>query len=125
MEKLKPSLVLEVDGRRAALRTLAHQVQERPGAGGLPTLRFEAVYDAGRAGRSLRYHDTSFPGRIGWREIDVRADHGAAILSSGVPAVSPSRLLHKYPQRPADHPADLRTARAGLRPGDAPGAAPG
>jgi ABC-type nickel/cobalt efflux system permease component RcnA len=123
-DRLKRSLVLEVDGGRAELRTLARQVQERPGAGGLPTLRFEAVYDAGRAGRSLSFHDTSFPGRIGWREIVVRADHGAAILSSGVPATSPSRLLHTYPRDLLGTPVNLRTARAGVRPGDAPGVAP-
>ena len=123
-QQLKRSLVLDVDGRRAALRTLARQVQERPGAGGLPTLRFEAVYDAGRAGRSLTFHDTSFPGRIGWREIVVRADHGAEILSSGVPESSPSGLLHTYPRDLLGTPLNLRTARAGVRPGDAPGAAP-
>ena len=123
-ERHKRSLVLVVGGRRAELRTLARQVQERPGAGGLPTFRFEAVYDAGRAGRSLTYHDTSFPGRIGWREIVVRAEHGAQILSSGVPATSPSRLLHTYPRDLLGTPLDLRTARAGVRPGDAPGAAP-
>ena len=123
-DRLKRSLVLEVDGGRAGLRTLARQVQERPGAGGLPTLRFEAVYDAGRAGRSLSFHDTSFPGRIGWREIVVRADHGAAILSSGAPATSPSRLLHTYPRNLLGTPVNLRTARAGVRPGEVPGVAP-
>jgi nickel/cobalt transporter (NicO) family protein len=123
-EQLKRSLVLEVDGARAGLRTLARQVHERPGAGGLPTLRFEAVYDAGRAGRSVTFYDTSFPGRIGWREIVVRADQGAEILGSGAPATSPSRLLLGYPRDLLGTPLDLRTARAGVRPGTAPGVAP-
>jgi ABC-type nickel/cobalt efflux system permease component RcnA len=122
--KLSRSLVLEVDGRRAGLRTLARQVQERPGAGGLPTLRFEAVYDAGRAGGSLSFRDTSFPGRIGWREIVIRADGDAEIVRSDVPATSPSRLLRTYPRDLLGTPLDLRAARAEVRRGDAPGAAP-
>jgi ABC-type nickel/cobalt efflux system permease component RcnA len=122
--QLARSLDLEIDGRRAILRPLARGVHERPGAGGLPTLRFEAVYDAGGAGHFLAFRDHSFPGRIGWREIVVRAEHGAAILRSGAPATSPSRLLRAYPRDLLGTPLDLRTARAEFRLGDAAGAAP-
>jgi nickel/cobalt transporter (NicO) family protein len=122
--ELARSLQLEVDGRRAVLRPLAQRVQERPGAGGLPTLRFEAVYDAGRAGRSLAFRDVSFPGRIGWREIVIRADRGAEILRSAAPSTSPSHLLRAYPRDLLGTPLDLRTARAGVRPGAATGAGP-
>jgi len=37
-------LDLDLDGRRAQLVPADHKVSERPGAAGLPTLRFEAVY---------------------------------------------------------------------------------
>ena len=122
--RLARSLQLEIDGRRAVLRALARNVHERPGAGGLPTLRFEAVYDAGLAGRSLTFRDQSFPGRIGWREIVVRAERGAEVVRSGVPETSPSRLLRTYPRDLLTTPLDLRTARADLRPGAALGVAP-
>ena len=38
-------LELRVDGRRAPLRVLEHRTLQRPGAGGLKTLRFDAVYE--------------------------------------------------------------------------------
>jgi nickel/cobalt transporter (NicO) family protein len=122
--QLARSLHLEIDGRRSFLRPLSRSVHERPGAAGLPTLRFEAVYDAGSAGRSLTFRDGSFPGRIGWHEIVVRAERGADILRSGAPATSPSRLLRAYPRDLLGTPLDLRTARAEVRPGAATGAAP-
>jgi len=122
--QLGGSLDLELDGRRAPLHPLTRSVHERPGAGGLPILRFEAVYDGGRAGHSLVFRDGSFPGRIGWREIVTRADRGAEILRSSVPATSASHLLRAYPRNLLGTPLDLRTARAGVRPGDATGVAP-
>jgi hypothetical protein len=42
-------LELRLDGRRAPLRLLERRVSERPGAGGLKTLRFDAVYAAAAA----------------------------------------------------------------------------
>ena len=57
-------LDLELDGRRAELVPVKHKVSERPGAGGLPTLRFEAVYRVTDPGdsSSLVFHDTNFAG---------------------------------------------------------------
>ena len=74
-------LRLELDGRPARLRVLSSRSRLRPGAGGLHTLRFAAVFEADRAGSSIRFSDTNFAGRIGWREIVVRAERGASIVS--------------------------------------------
>jgi nickel/cobalt exporter len=123
--ELAAKLVLSVDGRQAHLRPLVHRIDERPGAGGLPTLRFEAVYAAARSGRVLAFRDLSFPERIGWREIVVRAERGARLESSTAPRTSPSRLLTEYPKDRLQSPLDLQGAQALVRPGKAPGAPPG
>ena len=117
-------LVVRVDGRRAFLSVVSSRVRARPGAGGLETLRFEAVYTAGAAGRSLAIRDTNFESRIGWREIVIRADHGARIERSTAPAVSKSDALRTYPKELLSSPLDVSAAQATLVPGDTPGAVP-
>ena len=67
-------LELRVDGKRAPLRVLEHRVVERPGAGGLKTLRFDAVYEAAATGTRLAFRDRNFGSRIGWKEVVVRAE---------------------------------------------------
>ncbi len=117
-------LELEVDGRPAALVAITSRVSEKPGAGGLPTLRFEAVYKADRAGRELVFRDRTFPGRIGWRELVARADRGAQILSADVPAASRSDALRAYPKDLLRSPLDVRVARVSYEPGAHPVPAP-
>ena len=63
---LAKSLELKVDGRRVPLTVVAHRTSERPGAGGLKTLRFDAIYEAPASGSRLSFTDTSFASRIGW-----------------------------------------------------------
>jgi nickel/cobalt transporter (NicO) family protein len=117
-------LELRVDGAPVRLVPLAHRVSARPGAGGLPTLRFEAIYRASRGGRSLSFVDHTFASRIGWREITVSARDEARLVSASVPATSRSDELRAYPQSLLRSPLDVRTATARLVPGDAPGAPP-
>ena len=119
-------LDLELDGRRAELAIVQHKATERPGAAGLPTLRFEAVYrvvDPG-GGESLVFQDTNFADRAGWKEIVVRARDGARVVASDVPAESTSRELLAYPQNLLRSPLDVTAASARLAPGDAPGVPP-
>jgi nickel/cobalt exporter len=117
-------LEVRVDGRRAELRLLAERVRSRPGSGGLPTLRFEAVFDAGRAGTKLSFRDGAFPGRIGWREVVVRAERDAEIRTSSAPATSTSDALRSYPRGLLDSPPDVRAAEATTRAGEAAGTPP-
>jgi nickel/cobalt transporter (NicO) family protein len=121
---LAGQLRLTVDGRPVRLRLLDSTTQLRPGAGGLKTVRFEAVYDAGPGGRSVEFRDTSFASRIGWREIVVRAERGAQIESASVPAKSVSDELRAYPQDLLSDPLDVRTATASVQPGSGPGVPP-
>ena len=122
--RLARDLELRVDGRRAILHALGHRAQPRPGAGGLPTLRFEAVYRSSLAGREIAFRDRTFPGRIGWREIVVRARDGAEVVRTSVPAASASHGLLAYPKDLLRSPLDVRAATARIEPGDAAGVAP-
>ena len=55
------SLELRLDGRRVVLRPVAHRVVARRGAGGLKTLRFDAVFSAAASGRALTFADRVVP----------------------------------------------------------------
>jgi len=122
--RLARGLRLELDGRRARLRPLASRVALTPGAGGLRTLRFDAVYEGGRAGRMLSLRDTNFAGRIGWKEVVVGADRGARIVTSSAPSRSASDELRSYPRDLLRAPSDTTAATAVVRPGTAEGVAP-
>ena len=123
-QELAQGLELEVDGQRASLRLLDSSVRFRPGAGGLKTLRFEAVYESTLRGRSLRFRDTSFGARIGWREVVVRAERGARIESSSVGSRSASDELREYPRDLLSEPLDVDRATATVVLGSGAGEPP-
>jgi nickel/cobalt transporter (NicO) family protein len=122
--ELARDLHLEIDGRRASLELVDSAVRELPGAGGLKTLRFEAVYAADRRGRSLRFRDESFGSRIGWREIVVYAERGARVDSASAAGRSVSDELRSYPEDLLSEPLDVRAATATISLGSAPGEPP-
>jgi nickel/cobalt exporter len=123
-QEIADGLKLELDGHATALHAIGSRIHTRPGAGGLPTLRFETVYEADRLGSSLRFRDTNYPGRIGWREVVARADNGARLLSSDVPETSVSDELRTYPKDLLSEPLDVSNATLELRAGSAPGTPP-
>ena len=117
-------LDLVVDGQRRQLEVLDRQVERTPGAGGLETLRLDAVYDAGPSGSRLTFEDRNFGRRLGWKEVVVRAEGGARIVSSTAPARSVSDALRAYPRNLLADPANTTAARVGLVPGEGPGTPP-
>jgi ABC-type nickel/cobalt efflux system permease component RcnA len=122
--RLARKLELNLDGRLVPLRVVEQRVTSRPGAGGLKTLRFEVVYRALGEGVELRFADTAFPGRIGWREVTVAARDGARILESSAPGESESNVLRAYPGDLLRSPLDVSTAIATIEPGGAAGPPP-
>ena len=96
----------------------------KPGAGGLKTLRFDAVYEARGSGSRLTFRDRSFEGRIGWREITLSARDGARVLAASVPETSESRGLRAYPADLLRSPLDVTEATATIALGDGVGSAP-
>jgi nickel/cobalt transporter (NicO) family protein len=117
-------LELRVDGRRANLRALDTKLSFRPGAGGLETLRFEAVYEADRTGSKLDFRDTNYSSRIGWKEVVVTAARGARIESSSAPSTSASDELRAYPRNLLKSPLDVVAAQVTYEPGPLPGLPP-
>lgn len=121
---LTRELELTLDGRRVPLRVVERLVTSRPGAGGLTTLRLDAVYEAAGTGTRVAFRDHSFGSRIGWREITLSARDGAGVESSSVPAESESDELRAYPADLLRSPLDVRTAEATVTPGDGRGTPP-
>jgi ABC-type nickel/cobalt efflux system permease component RcnA len=122
--ELAQRLYLTVDGDRARLHVVDSQIQRRPGASGLQTLRVDVVYDGGPSGRSVAVGDGNFAGRLGWKEVVIRAERGAELISSTAPRESISNELHSYPKDLLQEPADSTSARATLDPGTLPGVPP-
>jgi ABC-type nickel/cobalt efflux system permease component RcnA len=117
-------LDLRIDGVRARLTMLQRRIAARPGAGGLTTLRFEAVYQADRTGTTLSLRDRNFGARIGWKEVVVRASQGARLERSSAPARSVSDALRAYPEDLLRSPLDVTAAQAVFVPGQGPGVPP-
>ena len=105
---------LTVDGRRARLVPVETALAHPPGAGGLPTTRFEGILRGPRLhGRSaVVYHDRNYADRIGWKEIVVGN------------APSRSHELRAYPKDLLRAPLDITTVRTSLVPGSDPGTRP-
>ena len=122
--RLAAELELTIDGRRVPLTVVSHRTSERPGAGGLQTMRFDAVYEARATGTGLTFADRSYASRIGWREIVVTARDGARVRASSAPATSASRELRAYPRDLLRSPLDVRRATVTYTPGDHPAAPP-
>jgi len=117
-------LELRVDGERMPLTVVAHRTSQRPGAGGLKTLRFDAIYRASANGSRLTFADTTFASRIGWREITVVARDGARLVTSSAPATSRSDELRAYPRDLLRSPLAVRSATVSFEPGAGAAAAP-
>ncbi len=120
---LAKDLELTIDGRRVPLTVVAHRTSDRAGAGGLKTLRFDAIYRAAAGGSRLSFADRSFANRIGWREITISAREGARVETASVDEASLSDELRAYPADLLRSPLDVRSATAEFTPGAA-GAAP-
>jgi nickel/cobalt exporter len=126
--RIARGLRLTVDGRSFRLRELKHELAFPPGQAGLRTTRLELLLSTrplspGRPAR-LVYRDTNFAGRLGWKEIVVRGDSGARVLSASAPSASVSEELLAYPKDLLASPLDVTSANARIAPGSGAGAAP-
>ena len=94
-------LQLSLDGQALPLVLVNTNVERRPGAGSLPTVRATLQLESrwpGRAG-TLHFADHNFPERIGWKEIVVQAT--PLSFPDGNPfAADRSAALTRYPPDP-------------------------
>jgi ABC-type nickel/cobalt efflux system permease component RcnA len=106
---------LRVDGKPARLVVLGHALAFPPGAGGLQTTRLEVILGGPRlAGTArIRYVDTNYAGRIGWKEIVV-----------GAAAKSRSDELRAYPKDLLESPLTVTAVSTELSPGGGPDVPP-
>ena len=117
-------LDLRLDGRKVTLIPFDHALAFPPGAAGLRTLRFEAVYSAPASSGRLDFRDANFGDRIGWKEVVLIASDGASATASSVPTTSVSHELASYPKDLLSSPLEVTSATATIERGDGPGQAP-
>jgi nickel/cobalt exporter len=117
IEALGAGLQLEVNGTRLILHARSSGVVFPPGAGDLPTMKMEAVYQASldRVGlrrlNELHYRDENFAGRAGWKEIVAVAGPRTSLAASSVPEQDRSQALTDYPTDLLDSPPQDDEAR--------------
>jgi ABC-type nickel/cobalt efflux system permease component RcnA len=97
---LAGGLTLQVNGRQLHLRPISQNIIFPAGAGGLPTMKCGFVYRAAMGNVSsgtVRYRDTNFEGRAGWKEIVVTAEPAFRLTASSAPQTDRSAQLSNYP----------------------------
>lgn len=127
-QQIARGLKLSVGGKPVLLRPVKRAIAFPPGVGGLRTTRLQVVFRSPRIVAEeplpLVFRDTNYAGRIGWREVVVRAGEDARILSASVPATSISQELLAYPKDLLKSPPDVSSATARFEPGTGLGQPP-
>jgi nickel/cobalt exporter len=124
-EELRENLHLDLNGQPAQLRLDQRALSFPEGAGGLSTLRLEAVFSAALPAEAastvdLAYRDDNDLNRIGWREIIARPGAaGTQIQQSSVPAADVTDELRQYPVDLLTTPLSVREAHVSFVPGPA------
>jgi nickel/cobalt exporter len=111
-------LTLTVDGRKVPLEPAGAAALTHPaGQGGLRTTRIELPLSApARGARAVSIEDGTFPGRVGWKAVQVKPGTGTAVRTSA-PATDPTGGLRRYPDDLLSSPSDAREADFTVRPG--------
>ena len=124
-DSLRPALHLDVAGKAAPLTLASAGLSFPPGAGGLSTLRLVCEFEAPlaapiAASTPIEFRDTSFPERIGWREIVTTGSATTVAVTEGVErSTSPSARLTAYPKDLITAPLDDRSIALSASPGGA------
>jgi ABC-type nickel/cobalt efflux system permease component RcnA len=115
IEELRRGLELRLGGKPLALVTKTQTLSFPPGAGGLPTMRLSAIYEAPLEALTgeMTYEDDNYVQRAGWKEITVTAQTGVTLRNSSVPSESKSQQLTNYAENLLQAPPqELRAALA-------------
>ena len=87
------------------LTPLDHALAFPPGAAGLRTLRFEAVYAAPESAGRLEFRDTNFNGRIGWKEVVLTSPRPRQRWILFGPVDERQPRARRVPEGPPEQPA--------------------
>ena len=126
--RLAEGVVLTSDGARVPLLLKSKAVSMPLGAGGLKTLRIEcdfegATPESAATAQRIRFEDTNFGERIGWREIAVEPAPGIAVFDSDAYGSAVTDELKAYPQDKLAAPLDERAAEFSWTRGATPSGA--
>lgn len=112
-QELQKGLSLLINDQQASLRTQSSTITFPPGAGELPTLRLNIVYEAllPTDGGTITYEDQNFAGRKGWKEIIARPVDGVRLTESSVAQISQSQQLKTYQEDLLQTPPQVRQAK--------------
>lgn len=110
---LADKLVLKIGNQRQGLQGISQVLSFPPGAGDLPTMRLDLVYEskmqtsATKIGENtlLSYADQNYPRRAGWKEMSAKAGRGISLLGSTLPSKG-SKLLN-YPDIETTSPPQI------------------
>ncbi len=127
--QLTEGLRLDIDGTRVNLEIVSKNISMPAGAGGLSTLRIEcdlasaAITGDPTATHRLRFEDTNYGDRIGWREMVANSSDGVTIFDSSVYGNAVTDELKAYPQDMIAAPLDERVAEFSFTRGAVPSGA--
>jgi ABC-type nickel/cobalt efflux system permease component RcnA len=107
-------LRLTLEGVHVPLELVSKNIEQRPGAGGLTTMRIEcdlaAALPAGGSTRRLRFENNNHADRIGWREVFVTPTPGVSVFDSSAFGNGVTDELNAYPEDRLAAPLEERAA---------------
>jgi len=114
--RLLAGTALSADGAPVPLSVSCSSMTFRSGQGGAPILRLEAWFTGALPpSAALRFADTNYSDRVGWKEIVARGESGVEILRSTVAARSASDELLRYPVDLLSNPLHVTAASVRYR----------
>jgi len=125
-------MLLTVDGTRVPLQVVARKISLVAGAGGLHTLRIECDFagdlaDAAPAAgetanqtRRLKFENTNYRERAGWRETVVVPANGVSVFDSTAFGTALTDELKVYPEDLLAAPLDERAVQLSFTSGAIP-----
>jgi nickel/cobalt exporter len=121
------SLRLTVDGLNVPLELVAKNIEQRPGTGGLNTLRIECdlagALPAGGSTHHLHFENNNHADRIGWREILVTPTTGVSVFDSTAFGNGVTDELNAYPEDRLAAPLEERAVEFSVTRGALPAGA--
>jgi nickel/cobalt transporter (NicO) family protein len=126
LTEISPGLSLSADARPVRLSPPRDaKISFPPGQSGLLLTRVEADFSAALPADATKVeiHDSTYEGRVGWKEIQVLPGEGTDVRSS-VPATDPTGGLRSYPVDLLSSPPDVRSGSFAVSPGSGQVTAP-
>jgi nickel/cobalt transporter (NicO) family protein len=121
IRELPQGLALLLDGKALPLQVEGRSLSFPEGQGGLQTLRLtldlRASRPAGNGQVLLRFQNSNFSERLGWREIVAVADPGVELRETTALSQTASNELRSYPVDSLSSPLDMREITATAAPG--------